>query len=124
MKKLLTRLAMAAALSAAVSLAGASAFAQQAESVPPQMSYLMFCATCHGKTGEGDGPQAASLSTKPRKFSDCATMSKISDDTIFKVIKYGGASAGLSSEMPGWAAAMDDNEIKGLAHYVRTFCKK
>jgi mono/diheme cytochrome c family protein len=51
-------------------------------------------------------------------------MSKISDDTVFKVIKYGGASAGLSSEMPGWAAAMSDDEIKGLAAYVRTFCKK
>jgi mono/diheme cytochrome c family protein len=122
-KKLLTTTAMAL-----VAVIGAAthvpALAQEAETVPPQMSYLMFCATCHGKTGAADGPQSASLSTKPRNFTDCATMSKISDDTIFKVIKYGGAAQGLSSEMPGWAAAMSDDEIKGLAKYVRSFCKK
>jgi cytochrome c553 len=123
-KNPLTRLAMTAALVVIGSVASPSSFAQEAETVPPQMSYLMFCATCHGKTGQADGPQSASLSTKPRNFDDCATMSKISDDTIFKVIKYGGASAGLSSEMPGWAAAMSDDEIKGLANYVRSFCKK
>jgi cytochrome c553 len=122
--KLLTSLAMAAALIVTGSLASPHAFAEQTETVPPQMSFLMFCAGCHGKTGGADGPTAASLSIKPRNFTDCAAMSKISDDTIFKVIKYGGASAGLSSEMPGWAAAMSDDEIKGLAKHVRSFCKK
>lgn len=121
---LLTSLAMIAALIVTGSLVSPPAFAAETETVPPQMSYLMFCAGCHGTTGDADGPTAASLSVKPRNFTDCAAMSKISDDTIFKVIKYGGASAGLSSEMPGWAAGMDDDEIKGLAKYVRSFCKR
>lgn len=103
---------------------GALTWGQESQAVPPEMAYLFFCATCHGKTGAGDGPQAASLSGRPRDFADCAAMSKISDETIVKVIKYGGAPAGLNSDMPGFAAAMSDDEIKSLAQYVRTFCGK
>jgi cytochrome c oxidase cbb3-type subunit 3 len=100
---------------------GAPAWAQ---AVAPQMAYMMFCATCHGKTGAGDGPQAATLSTRPRNFTDCAAMGKIPDDTIFKAIKFGGAAVNLSPEMPAWGSAMPDDEVKGLAAYVRSFCKK
>ncbi len=100
---------------------GAPAWAQ---AVPPQMAYMMFCATCHGKTGAGDGPQAATLSTHPRNFTDCAAMGKISDEVVFKAIKFGGAAVNLSPEMPAWGSAMPDDEVKSLQAYVRAFCKK
>jgi mono/diheme cytochrome c family protein len=119
-KKFFARLAVCGA--AVVLFAAADAFAQEA--VPPQMAYTMFCATCHGTNGKGDGPAAATLSTRPRDFADCAVMAKIPDATVLKVIKFGGAAAGLSSEMPAWGTSMDDEQIKGLAKFVRTFCKK
>jgi mono/diheme cytochrome c family protein len=81
------------------------------------------CAKCHGESGQGDGPAGASLSVRPRKFTDCARMSKESDDRIFDTIKGGGEAVGLSKEMPPWGEAFDDNEIKGLVAYVRQFCK-
>jgi mono/diheme cytochrome c family protein len=84
--------------------------------------YMNFCARCHGATGQGDGPAAASLSPRPRNFSDCATMKKISDDTLFKAIKNGGASVGLSPSMPGWGTAFDDGEMKDLVTFIRGFC--
>jgi mono/diheme cytochrome c family protein len=84
--------------------------------------YMNFCARCHGPTGQGDGPAAASLSPRPRNFTDCATMKKISDDTLFKAIKNGGASVGLSASMPGWSTAFDDSEIKDLVTFIRGFC--
>jgi cytochrome c oxidase cbb3-type subunit III len=87
-------------------------------------NYMTFCVKCHGVTGQGNGPAAASLHTKPRNYTDCATMAKISDDTLFKAIKNGGASVGVSSEMPTWSGSLDDDEIRGLVAYVRTFCKK
>jgi cytochrome c oxidase cbb3-type subunit III len=106
----------------AVVAVASTAFAQ--ETVPPKMTYMMFCATCHGESGKGNGPSGASLSTKPRNFTDCKLMAAISDQTIFKVIKYGGAAAGLSREMPGWAASLDDNDIHGLVKHIRGFCKQ
>lgn len=87
-------------------------------------NYTIFCAKCHGTGGHGDGPNAATLSTKPRDFSDCATMRKISDDTVFRAIKGGGTAVNLPNDMPPWGQAFEDDEIKQLAAYVRTFCGK
>jgi mono/diheme cytochrome c family protein len=80
------------------------------------------CAKCHGELGRGDGPAGASLPVRPRDFTDCSRMSQESDERLFNTIKGGGASMGLSKEMPPWGEAFDDNEIKGLVAYVRQFC--
>ena len=87
-------------------------------------SYTTFCVKCHGASGKGDGPSAATLKTKPRDFTDCDRMAKISDDLMFKAIKEGGAAAGLSKDMPAWKDGFEDPEIRDLIAYVRTFCKK
>ena len=84
----------------------------------------VYCAKCHGPSGHGDGANASTLKTRPRDFADCATMTKISDDTMFKAIKEGGAAVNLPGDMPPWGQAFDDGEIKGLVTYVRAFCKK
>ena len=89
-----------------------------------QDNYTAYCAKCHGATGRGDGPSAGSLATKPQDYTDCAAMQKISDDTMFKVIKGGGAAAGLPGDMPSWSDGLSDPEIHDLVAYLRTFCKK
>jgi mono/diheme cytochrome c family protein len=88
-----------------------------------QKNYQTFCAKCHGDTGKGNGSGAASLSTKPRDFTDCAATQKISDDTMFNVIKNGGKANGLSPDMQAWSDGFDDSEIHELVTYVRSFCK-
>jgi len=87
-------------------------------------NYATFCLKCHGASGQGNGPAAASLHTRPRNYTDCALMAKIPDATLFKAIKDGGASVGLSPEMPSWSTGFDDDEIHGLVAYVRSFCHK
>jgi mono/diheme cytochrome c family protein len=55
-------------IAAALGLWGASAAAQgdsKAQLEVGKKEYLAKCAACHGKTGKGDGPQAASLKQKP-----------------------------------------------------------
>jgi mono/diheme cytochrome c family protein len=86
--------------------------------------YTIYCAKCHGENGRGDGMYAAKLHKRPRDFSDCVTMAKISDATIVKVIEEGGEAIGLSNEMPSWQGALDDDEIAALAKFVRGFCVK
>jgi cytochrome c oxidase cbb3-type subunit III len=87
-------------------------------------NFKTFCVKCHGSSGKGDGPSAATLKTKPRDFTDCARMASISDDVMFKTIKEGGESAGLSKDMPPWKDGFEDAEIHDLVAYVRTLCKK
>lgn len=89
----------------------------------PQV-YQQYCASCHGKTGHGDGSLGAFLNPKPRDFADCKIMMKITDKTIFNAIKGGGASVGLSHNMPAWGGSLTDSQIKNMIKYVRHFCSK
>ncbi|HUY26300.1 MAG TPA: cytochrome c [Candidatus Binataceae bacterium] len=89
-----------------------------------KQNYDTFCVKCHGPNGKGNGPASATLSTRPRDFTDCARMTKESDDKLFNVIKNGGAANGLSADMQAWDTGFEDSEIKDLVAYVRTFCKK
>ena len=91
---------------------------------PPtaKSNFSALCTPCHGESGRGDGTAGRTLKTHPADFTDCNRMSKESDDKVFQVIKQGGASSGLSSEMQPWGKAFDDDEIRGLVAYVRTFC--
>ncbi len=82
------------------------------------------CVDCHGESGKGDGKKAAELKSKPADYTNCAVMTKLSDDYLFNVIKNGGKSVGKSKDMADFGKAYDDNEIRGLVAYVRTFCKK
>jgi mono/diheme cytochrome c family protein len=87
-------------------------------------TYSSLCASCHGAKGKGDGPAAAALNPKPRDFADCKAMAKIPDDTLFKAIKGGGQSVGLSAMMPPWGGSLTDKQIHSMVEYVRSFCKK
>ena len=87
-----------------------------------KQEFNRFCSKCHGTGGKGDGPQADALGTKPRDFTDCARMKGITDEVAFKAIKEGGESVTLSKDMPAWKDGMDDDEIRDLVAYVRTFC--
>jgi len=87
-------------------------------------NYTTYCARCHGDTGHGDGPSVATLKNKPQNLAHCGRMHQISDDTIFKAIKRGGGSVGLSDDMPEWSNDLSDDEIHELVKFVRAFCKK
>lgn len=87
-------------------------------------NYSSLCASCHGANGKGDGPAAAALNPKPKDFTDCKSMAKESDETLFKIIKGGSQSVGRSPMMPAWGGALTDQQIKELATYIRSFCKK
>jgi mono/diheme cytochrome c family protein len=89
-----------------------------------KQDYATFCVKCHAASGRGDGPTAATLNIRPRDFTECDRMAKITDDVMFKAIKDGGEAAGLSKDMPPWKQGFDDAEIHDLVAFVRTFCKK
>lgn len=84
-------------------------------------TYKMYCATCHGETGKGDGVGAAALNPKPRDFTDKAVMAAIPDSEVFKAIKEGGAAVGKSPMMIAWGMLLkEDQQIHDVAAYVRS----
>ncbi|MGA1193751.1 MAG: c-type cytochrome [Kiritimatiellia bacterium] len=86
-----------------------------------EAAYKMYCVVCHGAAGAGDGVGAAALNPKPRALNDKDYMEGLTDAHIFKVIKEGGPSVGLSPMMTAWGAVLKTDEaVHDVAAYVKT----
>jgi mono/diheme cytochrome c family protein len=109
--------AEAPAAAPAAAPAGAPAPADPAKGAA---HYAALCASCHGEKGCGDGPLAATLTPKPAKHCDGAYMNKLTDEYLFRVIKFGGASVGKSPLMAPWGGTLDDAQIRDVVAFVRT----
>ncbi len=82
--------------------------------------YALYCATCHGAGGRGDGPVAASLDPQPADHADAAYMGALSDEHVFRVIKEGGPAVGKSALMAAWGGTLTDDQIHELVAFIRT----
>jgi mono/diheme cytochrome c family protein len=81
--------------------------------------YAQYCTTCHGATGHGDGPVAATLNPKPANHADHVFMAGLTDTHLYQVISKGGASVGKSPMMAPWGGVINDQGIKDLIAYLR-----
>jgi len=110
----------------------APAAAEKPESAPAQAAttapdvtagkadYQIYCASCHGATGGGDGPVGKTLDPRPAKHNDGNYMNPLTDDYLFKVIKFGGASVGKSPMMAPLGGTLSDQQIRNVIAFVRT----
>jgi mono/diheme cytochrome c family protein len=79
--------------------------------------WSLHCASCHGKTGLGDGSKAAQLKTQPEDMTKAALQSQSDGSIAYKVI------AGRD-DMPSFKKKIPDQEdIWNLVNYIRTFKK-
>lgn len=85
--------------------------------------YLTYCSGCHGESGKGDGPAAASLPVKPADHTDGQIMSKHSDQYLFDIIAKGGAGVQKSSLMPAWSGQLKEKQIQELVAFIRSLAK-
>jgi len=89
--------------------------------------YKMFCETCHGATGMGDGLAAASLNPKPANFAIGAfkydangngTKGDLED--IKAIVRDGAAKHGGSPLMAAWPM-LSPEQLQAVAEYVKAF---
>jgi len=81
-----------------------------------QVLYTKNCATCHGKTGLGDGVKARALKDFPGDFSKADFQNK-SDGDLFYETKTG------RGEMPKYDGKLTDNDIWNTVNFMRTLKK-
>lgn len=102
--------------------AGAAPVAEAGEEKvarPAADLYAQNCSSCHGASGQGDGPLSAGLNPTPAKHADGGYMNALSNEHIFKVVKEGGAAVGKSAMMAPWGSSFSDEEITGLVAFMR-----
>ena len=78
--------------------------------------YTRLCESCHGSSGMGDGPAAASLDPAPAPVAHTSTM--LGDGYLYWRVSEGGAE--FKSTMPGWKNSLSESEIWALIAYMRT----
>ena len=77
--------------------------------------YAAHCAVCHGATGDGDGPVAASLSVRPPAMNDLAVQGRFTDEELERLVQRGR----LGTPMPGSARALAPGEVAALIAFLR-----
>jgi mono/diheme cytochrome c family protein len=90
-----------------------------AQDYPPDLVrgkavYERHCQNCHGPTGRGDGPVAASLKVPPANFQRFQSFLK-SDEELLRTIEHGV----VFSPMHGWRGQLTDGEMQDVVAYIR-----
>ncbi|MGB7285048.1 MAG: cytochrome c [Candidatus Acidiferrum sp.] len=76
--------------------------------------YLDKCANCHGQTGKGDGPDAASYYPSPASLADAKRMNSETDGEIFYKISQG------RKPMPAFKKRLTEEQRWQLVLFVRS----
>lgn len=92
-----------------------------------KQKYQMFCVTCHGEQGKGDGPGGAGLEPPPRDFSkgefkfDANKDGKPGEDEDLEMVITNGAAAyGGSPLMTPWGGALTEDDIDSVILVIRS----
>lgn len=78
--------------------------------------YTKNCASCHGKTGLGDGVKARALKDFPGDFSSTVFQNQTDGEHFYKT-KFG------RGEMPKYEGKLSDEDIWNMVNYMRTLKK-
>lgn len=79
--------------------------------------WSLHCASCHGKTGVGDGSKAAQLKTQPQDLTTAAMQAQ-SDGSLFYKVSEG------REDMPSFKKKISDpDDIWSVVNYMRTLKK-
>jgi len=82
-----------------------------------QKIYLKRCVQCHGKMGNGDGPDAADLGIHPAKLSD-PVIREETDGALFWKITVG------KKPMPNYSTRLSPTDRWNVINYLRTLGKR
>lgn len=82
--------------------------------------YDVYCATCHGSEGLGDGPAAVALDPKPSVLADAQMVEELSDGYLFWRVSEGVAFEPFNSGMHPWKGILTEDERWQVISYIRS----
>lgn len=94
--------------------AGMSHVFRDEEAQKGQESYRLYCQSCHGEKGRGDGPAATALTPPPADLAQL--VQTIGDDYLFWRISEGKEG----TAMIGWKGVLSDAQIWEIIAFLHT----
>jgi mono/diheme cytochrome c family protein len=82
-----------------------------------QKVYVKRCVACHGKAGNGDGPDAADLGIHPAKLSDPLVREE-TDGELFWKITVG------KKPMPNYGTRLSPTDRWNVINYLRSLARR
>jgi mono/diheme cytochrome c family protein len=79
--------------------------------------WSLHCASCHGKTGLGDGSKAAQLKTQPEDMTKAALQSQSDGSLAYKISEGRDDMPSFKKKIP------DPEDIWTLVNFIRTLKK-
>lgn len=80
-----------------------------------EATYSLYCTSCHGESGMGDGVAGQALDPMPAPIAQTSQM--MSDGYLFWRISEGGAH--FATAMPAWEVVFDEQTRWDLINYMR-----
>jgi Cytochrome C oxidase, cbb3-type, subunit III len=79
--------------------------------------YQKNCLSCHGVSGQGDGPAGKNLSPRPANIANFIKMPMATDGYLFWTISEGGIP--IKTPMPPFKSSLTEEEIWQIISYLR-----
>ena len=98
----------------------ALAQADSADAARGEQVYKLYCVTCHGEKGDGEGPVGKTLDPHPRDFTKGDFKYGGTDQDIFDVITNGAAAKGGSPLMAPWGAVVPEADRWAIVKHIRS----
>ena len=81
------------------------------------MLYAKNCSSCHGLSGNGDGPAGKNLNPRPANIANFSKMPMATDGYLFWTISEGGIP--IQTAMPAFRSSLKEEEIWKIIIYLR-----
>jgi mono/diheme cytochrome c family protein len=85
----------------------------QASDLSGAATFRLYCASCHGTSGKGDGPLASSMKTPPADLTQITKRNRgvFPADQILRTIDGRSPARGHGSDMPVWGDAFAASKL-------------
>ena len=81
-----------------------------------EIIYQQNCMSCHGETGDGEGPKSGSLTTDLPDWTNPASLANLSTEDLYQAI-----TTGIAPEMPTYKDFLSESDRRAVAAYVQSF---
>jgi len=94
---------------------------QQIKGLSSAKIYSLYCVSCHGLSGKGDGALVKYMPSSAANLTDKEVIAAKTDSQLYRIIANGKTNDLYPNQsyMPSWEKVLTKKQIQGLINYIR-----